>query len=883
MRIADIVRLRARSLVSRHRVEEELDEELQYHLDRQIDEFVAAGMSRNDARSAALREIAGFTQRKEECRDMRGFNFIDNLLRDIFFAVRQLRKTPAFSLTAVFVLALGMCASVSIFAFVDAALIKPLPYRDPARLIGVYESIVPACPYCNLSYPDYLDWKARNVVFSSFDIYQGNGASLGTPTGPQPVRTARVSDGFLHTLGIAPILGRDFVPGDNLPASPRTALLSYAAWQSRYAGRPDVVGQSIRLDDAPVTIIGVVPRGFAFAPVGQPDYWVAYQPFGECDKRRSCHGLYGVARLKDGVSSQAALSNVTAIATALQKEYPDSNGGQGAAVQMLTEVITGNIRPILLVLLGGAALLLLIASVNVAGLQLVRSESRGREIAVRSALGASSPRLMGQFLTEAVVLVAAGTLIGLLSAHWMILLLRGLISQKAMAFLPFLADLGLNGHVLAMAGAIAVAAAALLAMPPSGRIWTAQLLARLSDASRGSAGMTWRRVGSKLVVLELATAMVLLAGAGLLGKSLYMLLRVSTGIQPEHLLTLDVAMPDSKYKDSKDTIAGSREIMRTIGTLPGVHSVGLVGLGLPLQGNGNTTWFRVLGRPWHGEHEECPQRDVGTTYFQTLGAKLIAGRYFDDTEDSSKPLVAIVNQSFAQKYFPGENAIGKQLGDLHPNAKPMEIVGLVENIREGPLDAAIPPVLYVPYTQGPDTYFSLVIRTSSDERSLLPAVNASIRQIDRDIVPIGGATMIDLINDSQSAYIHRMAAWLVGGFAVLALLLGVVGLYGVIAYSVSQRSREIGIRMALGAQTSSVYRLILREAGWLTAVGIALGLAGAIGAATLMRDLLFGVRAWDLATLAGVAAILGAAALAASFLPARRAASVNPVDALRAE
>ncbi len=330
--------------------------------------------------------------------------------------------------TAVFVLALGMCASVAIFAFVDAALIKPLPYRGSrTRLLGVFERI-PACPYCNLSYQDFLDWKKRNVVFTSFDIYQGNGYSLSTPGGPQPVRVARVSDGFLRTLGIKPLIGRDFVEGDNLPSAPHTAMLSYAAWQHRYGGKGDVVGQSITLDDAPSTIIGVLPGEFHFAPVGQPEFWVAYQPTNGCDVRRSCHGLYGVARLKDGVSMQSALSNVTAIAAQLEKEYPDSNRGQGAAVAPLTEGIVGNIRPMLLVLLGGAALLLLIASVNVAGLQLVRSESRGREIAVRTALGASSGRLIGQFLTEALVLAAAGSVLGLISAHWAILLLKGLIS-----------------------------------------------------------------------------------------------------------------------------------------------------------------------------------------------------------------------------------------------------------------------------------------------------------------------------------------------------------------------------------------------------------------------------------------------------------------------
>jgi predicted permease len=300
-------------------------------------------------------------------------------------------------------------------------------------------------------------------------------------------------------------------------------------------------------------------------------------------------------------------------------------------------------------------------------------------------------------------------------------------------------------------------------------------------------------------------------------------------------------------------------------------------------GNGNTTWFRILGRPWHGEHEEAPERDVSTTYFQTLGAKLVDGRYFKDAEDTSKPRVAIVNQSFVRHYFPHEKPVGKLLADLHPKPTTIEIVGVVEDIREGPLDAPIPPVLYIPFTQSTDDYFSLVVRTARDEHSLVPALRTAIHQVNPEIVPIGGATMIDLINDSQSAYLHRSLAWLVGGFAALALLLGVVGLYGVIAYSVSQRSREIGIRMALGAQAGSVYRLILKEAGWLILVGIGMGLAGSIGAATLMRGLLFGVRSWDAATLASVAAILAIAALAASFIPARRAASVNPVDALRAE
>ena len=882
MRLARIFRLRLRSLLRRTTVERELDEELQYHLERQIEEEVAAGMNRAEARSAALRSIAGLEQRKEECRDMRGLNLIDSLERDFRFSLRQLRKAPGFTGTAILVLALGMCASVAIFAFVDAVLIKPLPYRNPARLVGVFETNV-LFPLSNLSYDDYVDWKKLNTVFSSLDAYQNTGYTLSAPGGAQPVRAARVTDGFFRTLGVTPALGRDFHDGEDLPSAPRTTLLTYATWQQRYGGKRDVLGQAAVLDGNPAVIVGVLPRDFHFAPAGAAEYWTAFHASNGCDLRRSCHGMYGVARLKDGVSFQAASANVVSIAKQLEKQYPDSNRDQGAVLSPLTDVLVGDIRPILLVLLSGAGLLLLIASVNVAGLLLVRSESRRREIAVRTALGASSGRLISQFVTEALVLTTAGGALGLASAHWAIRLLKSLVSADMMARTPFLRDLGLNGRVMSVAGIIALGAALLLSLPPSLRIWSSEVRAGLAEASRGSAGTTWRRLGSKLVVLELATAMVLLAGAGLFGKSLYHLLHVSLGLNPDHLVTIDVAAPNSRYGKDPQALALARLIASRTETLPGVTSVGIAVNGVPVSGNGNTTWFRVLGRAWHGEHNDVAERDVSANYFTTLGASLLRGRYFDEAEDQSKPSVVIVNQAFARRYFPGEDPIGKQISHVSIQPEPMEIVGIVEDIREGPLDVAIPPILYASFNQNPDDYFSLVVRTVQSEGALLPAIRATIHRIDPDIVSLGGATMTARINDSQSAYLHRSLAWLVGGFAALALLLGVVGLYGVIAYSVSQRAREIGIRMALGAQAGSVYRLILKEAGWLTALGIGLGLAGSVAAATLMRGLLFGVGSWDAATLASVAGILGVAALLASFIPARRAASVNPVDALRAE
>jgi macrolide transport system ATP-binding/permease protein len=808
--------------------------------------------------------------------------FLENLLHDVRFAIRQLRKNLGFTSTAIVMLALGMCASVAIFAFVDATLVKPLPYQSPSRLVGVFESI-PLFRQSNLSYPDYLDWKKLNSVFSSLDVYQRNGFLLSTPAGAQPVRGVRISDGFFRTLGISPVLGRDFYTGEDLPGVQRTVLLSYAGWQRMYGGKRDVLGRAVILDGDPNIIIGVLPREFHFAPAEPAEFWTALHASGSCDVRRSCHGLYGVGRLKDGVSIRTALANVTSIAKQLEKQYPDSNRSQGAAVASLSDVIVGNVRPLLLVLLSGAGLLLLIATVNVASLLMVRSESRRREIAVRSSLGASPARIIRQFVTEGLVLVATGSVLGLAFASWAMQLLARLVPADMMARMPFWHGLGLNARVLAFAGMISLLAAVLFSITPTLHLSMSEAHEGLAEGSRGSAGNTWRRLGSRLVVVELATAMVLLVGAGLLGKSLYRLLRVDIGLRPDRLVTLQIAAPDSGYARGQQAMALERQIVSRIENLPGVESVGVSHLGLPLDGNGNTSWFRVMGRPWHGEHNEAPERDVSSGYFTALGAKLVRGRYFTEGEDASKPRVVIVNQALARQYFAGEDPIGKQLSYTTNPPKPMEIVGIVEDIKEGPLDIATPPVLYIPFNQSASNDFGVVVRTSQAEQSLLPKLAAIIREIDPGIVTYAGATMRDRIQNSPSAYLHRSSAWLVGGFAVLALLLGVVGLYGVIAYSVNQRTREIGVRMALGAQRSSVYGLILKEAGWLTAVGIVIGLMCSVAAATLMRGLLFEVHSWDVPTLAAVATVLGVSALLASYIPAHRAASVNPVEALRAE
>ena len=868
-------------LIRRERFRSELDEEMAFHRAQREKEFVDAGMTRKAARQAAKRQFGNAAKLREESHEIVGFRW-ETVAQDLRFALRQLRKNPGFAVTAVVILALGIGASVAIFGFVDAALIKPLPYGNPTRLVGVYES-TQECPQCNLSYEDYLDWKKQNSVFDSLEAWTTNGYLLPTPSGAEPVQGMRVSDGFFRALGVTPMLGRDFYAGESTPNASRTVLLSYAAWQTRFGGQRSVIGKSLTLSGDSYAIIGVLPAEFHFPPRGSSEFWTTLHDPNGCEKRRSCHNLYGIARLRGGVSVETALADAKAIARRLELQYPDSNRGQGASVVPLSDVILGNIRPILLVLLAGATLLLLIACVNVSSLVLVRAESRKQEIAVRGALGASRARLMGQFATEGLTLVAAGIALGMMLASSGMHALSQLLSKQALDSMPYLRGLHLNLHCYVFAGILGLFATILFSVVPILRLPLGQMREGLAEGSRGLARRAWRSLGTNLVVVELATAVVLLSGAGLLAKSFYRLLHVDVNFNTEHLALVTVQAPDATYGKAPQSLALDRAVIARVSQLPGVISVGLSS-DPPLTCNCDTTWFRVLGHPWNGEHNDAPERDVTPEYFKTLQARMMRGRMYTETDDSSKPPYVMINQTLAREFFPGEDPIGKKIGDNDLSKGSLrEIVGVVDDVREGALDSDIRPVIYYPMYQGPDDYFTVVVRTAQSPESILPALTAAIHQIDPAIGVSNETTMAEQMNTSATAYIHRAAAYLVGGFAVLALVLGVVGLYGVIAYSVSQRTREIGVRMALGAQRGSVYRLILQEAGWLICAGIVLGLGCSLGAANLMRKLLFGVAAWDAATLVCVALVLAACAMLASFLPARRAAGVDPVVALRTE
>ena len=870
-----------RILLSRDKFNRELDEEMAFHREQVQQEMQSDGMSSEAAHHAARREFGNETRLKEKSHEVVGFR-IESVWQDLRFTLRQLHKNPGFACVAILVLTLGIAASVSIFSFVDAALIKPLPYQNPSRLVGVYETAT-FCPRCNLSFQDYLDWKKDNKVFSSFDAWGWANYLWKSPSGMISVPAARVAGGFFHTLGITPALGRIFSEADDTPSAPRTTVLTYSAWQKRFGGRKDILGQSLTLDDASYTVIGVLPPEFHFAPRGGAELWTTFHDPNNCEKRRSCHSLFGIARLNDGVSLQTALASMKSIAAQLEKQYPNSNLGQGALVMPLSEAIVGDIRPILLVLLSGAGLLLLIACVNVSSLLLVRAENRKREMAVRGALGASPARLVRQFITEGLVLVAASLVSGLAAAYGAIHLLLKLIPAEMLEHAPYLQSLGINARVLAFAAVVGLFAAAVFSITPALRLSIANLREDLVEGGRSAAGRTWKRLGSHLVALELAIAVVLLAGAGLLGKSFYRLLHVNLNFNPDHLALLQIDAPNATYEKAPQSIALSKKVLNRIAAMPGVVSVSHTSMA-PVQCNCNTTWFRVQGVPYNGEHNDAPERAVSTDYFKTIQARLIRGRLFTESDNESSTQVAIINQTLAKQFLPNEDPIGKMIGDPELSPKSLrQIVGVVDDIREGGLDQDIRYAIYEPFDQNTDDSFTIVVRTAQDPKSMLPTFVKVIHDIDPNIGVHDETTMMQQINESETAYLHRSSAWLVGGFAALALLLSVVGLYGVIAYSVSQRTREIGVRMALGAQRSSVYQLILKEATWLIALGIVAGLAGSIAVTTLMGKLLFGVRSWDVPTLVAVALLLGLSALLASFIPARRAASVNPVEALRAE
>jgi macrolide transport system ATP-binding/permease protein len=803
------------------------------------------------------------------------------MLQDLRFAIRQLRRNPGFAGTAILVLALGMAASVAIFAFVDAALLQPLPYQNPSRLVVAYEA-TSSCPQCSFSYPDYLDWKKDNAAFSSFEAWEASVYLWRSPEGVQAVRCAHVSGGFFRTLGVAARLGRVFTDTDDMPAAPRAVVLTYDAWQSRFGGRQDILEQSLILDNAPYSVIGVLPHEFHFA-MRAAEFFTTIHDLNRCEQSRGCRNFEGFGRLRDGVSLETATAEAKTITARLEKDYPESNKGRSARLVPFRDAIAGDIRPTLLVLASGACLLLLIAYVNLASLLLVRAESRKQETVLRAALGASVRRLVQQFVTEGVLLVAVAVAIGMPAASAAIPRLFRLIPERRLRGMPYFRNAGLHPHVLLFAAALSLLAVLVFSATPVLRLSLSRLREDLAGGGRGRTGTVWKRLGSNLVAAELAIAMLLLASAGLLGKSLYRIFHVDLNFNPANLATLEIDVHGAGYEKDDQLKALSHRLVEHISFIPGVIAIAHTS-DLPVTCNCSSTDFRVLGHPWDGEHDKVLQRVTSADYFKTLQVRLIAGRPFAEADDSSSPRVALINRALAKRFFVGEDPLGRTIGDAELSPKSLaRVIGVVDDVREGDLVEPLAPAVYYSYKQNTDGGLFLVVRTGPVPASMMPSLVRAIHQVDPELGVRNEFVMADRINDSPAAFLNRSSAWLVGGFAVSALLLGAIGVYGVVAYSVSQRTREIGVRMALGAQRGSVYRLILGQAGFVAAVGIVVGLACSIPAARLLRGLLFGVQSWDIPTLSGVAVVLAICVVLASYLPARRAASVNPVEALRAE
>jgi predicted permease len=873
---------RLMNLFRRSRLDREISEELRVHIEMRIEDNLARGMTPEEARREALVRFGNATATRDRVATVEMALWAESVLADLRYAFRQLAKTPAFAATAIGVLALGMGAGVAIFAFVDAALLQPLPYDRSDRLMAVNESSLQS-PIWPLSYADFKDWQRLNKSFSSLDVIGGSGFLLRTPTGAEPVQAVRVSGGFFKTMGVRPVAGRDFNAAEGELGGPKAVMLSYGAWVHRFGGRNDAVGRIVDLDGEGYTIVGVLPRSFGFGPAGNAEFWTPINRLSFHEQQRTFYAFWGVGRLRDGVTAETARAEMTAIEGDLQKQYAIKGRGLGASVIPLAVLMVGQVRPVLLMFLGGAGLLLLIASVNVASLVLARSESRKREVAVRGALGATGARLLRQFVTESLMLAGLGTAAGLGVALALMKVLAGMVPQDMAGGMPFLAYVGLNTHTALFAGAASVAIAVLIAGTAALRLSFRKIRDGLAEANRATSGRVWSRLGANLVAVELAVAVVLLTGAGLLAQSLYRLLHVPLGFDPAGLASVQVTAPPNLYKEPEQMLALYRKLEESVAAIPGVQSVGLTSR-TPAEGAEPFDDIDIVGKPNPGEHNNVTERHVSAGYLRTIAAGLSQGEFFTREGASSGPGVAVINQTLARKYFPNQNPIGQRIADDEGGHRTeWRIVGVVEDVREGPLDEPMAATEYFPMEQTRDGYFTLVVQTQGSAAKLLPTLVSTIHGVDLNLGASDEQTVSARVNATQTALLHRFAAWLVSGFAAVALLLSSVGLYGVIAYSVSQRTREIGVRMALGAQRDSVYRMILREAGWLTALGVGVGLVSAVLAATLIRKLLFGTQAWDVETLAAVSAVMAVAALLASYFPARRAARVNPSEALRAE
>ncbi|HEY6253265.1 MAG TPA: ABC transporter permease [Candidatus Angelobacter sp.] len=883
MKLLASLRSLAATLFRRSNVEAEMEAELRSHIQQRANDLERSGLARSEAERQARIEFGGYQKFKEECREALGTHLLHTFLQDVRYGLRMLRKSPGFTSVAVLTLALGIGANTAMFSVVYAVLLRPLPFKDPARLMVLHET-TPRVGTVSVSYPNFLDWRAQNHTFSQMAAVEDIEFNLAGVSQPESISGYAVSPNFLSLMGVRPLLGRDFSPSEEKPGTTPVVLLSYELWQSHLGGDHNAIGRTITLDDRNFTIVGVLPPDYKAAekldvmiPIG---VWATNN--SELNERGNRGDSVVVARLAPNSGEREARAEMEGIAARLAKEYPATNDQCGVLLQPLRDSFVGDTRPAILVLFSAVMFVLLIASANVANLFLVRGAGRTREIAMRVALGASRSRIIRQILTESFVLACLGGILGLgLSVIGIRGILR-LISAGALMGTP----VGMNGPVLLFAAGIVVASAFIFGLAPAAQSAKADPQSELKDgAATTSAGASQNRLRDALAIAEISLALILLVGAGLMIKSLYRLLSVDPGFRVDRVLTMRMNLRTAQYAKDAQVVNFWQRVLDGVRTLPGVESA-TVGTVVPLTDDHNRTDITIenMALPQPGSFPHPDVHVVSPGYVSTLGIPLLRGRTFADADNEKAPLVGMVNAMLAKQYFGKDDPIGKRFMLGHPNTdkkKWIMIVGMVADTRLYGLAQPARLEIYLPYQQFPSNAMELLTRSAVDPATLTSAIRNVVASIDKN-QPINNiATMDQLVSDDVS--IRRITLILLGMFSGLALLLAAIGIYGVLSYAVALRTREIGIRLALGAQRADVLRLVIGQGVRLAVVGVTLGLLTALALTRLMSTLLFGVSANDPLTFASVAVVLTIVALTACYIPARRAMRVDPIIALRYE
>ncbi len=810
---------------------------------------------------------------------------MNSLLQDLRYTLRQLKKNPGVTAAVVLVLALGVAANAVTLTLLQATLLRRLPYPEPDRLVQLWTTRnTGVFTRTEFSYPDFADYRERNQAFESLGSFSRTGATYLSPQGAEEVHVTFCSANFFDVLRVTPALGRTFQAGEDTPKAVRTAMLTYAGWQRRFGGDPHIVGKSAVLDDEPRVIVGVLPRDFQFAPSRSSEFWLPFRIQG-WRERRNAHWLYPVGRLKPGVSMAQAQAALSTLAAQLTHEYPDSNTNVGVQVVGLREQIVGDVRPVLLLLMAAVGCFLLITCGNLAGLLLSQAIGRQREMSIRLSLGASRGRIVRQLLTESSVLSLISGLTGAGLSVWLLPAALGSIPKEELLAMPAWQGLQVDGGFLLVALGLALATGILFGLAPALLAFRPELRASLAESGRCSDGIERHRLRNGLVIAEIALALVLLYGGGLMLKSLSLVLRTDPGFRTGDLLTLQLLLPGKKYPKDADAVAFQERMLANFAALPGVRGAATTST-LPLSGGGNTSRFVREGHRTPGEMEayEANSREVNAQYFSVMGVPLRAGRAFTEHDDAGAPHVAIINQTLADWMYRGEDPIGQRIDFTYtkdPNL--WQIVGVVGDENMTALDAPPNPVIYTPFAQDPDSYINVVLRTAQPPDSLAPSAERVIREMDPTVPVFGVESMAGIIAESPSIFVRRSPAYLIAAFGALGLLLAAVGLYSLLSYAVAQRKRELGIRMALGAQKRDVLALIVGGGLRLTLAGIALGVACALGVSRLLASFLYQVKPGDLFTISAVSMLLLFVALAATSQPAWRAAAIDPIQSLREE